>query len=231
MLLSVCGQGNIRNTRHYLLTKISQISRPLTFNEETFQLISGILALTPPEQIMHHLNIIYGLIEKYHQSFKMETQYSAINIYFQVLIRHFQSQTLNEENLINVLGVILQQKDENFFILMLNNYINDKSKTFLQRIIKILFVEYKLHHFKMVNQEKHLQIIALLLDQNQESIELLIQEQELLELIKINRFFLKYIRFYPQNIQTNFVTFLISSGKKTSYDIECLIELYKYLNQ
>ena len=48
-------------------------------------------------------------------------------------------------------------------------------------------------------------------------------------LIKMDRQFSKYLKFYPQDVQVSLISHLISSETKSPYDIECIIDLYQLM--
>lgn len=49
-------------------------------------------------------------------------------------------------------------------------------------------------------------------------------------LIKLDRKFSKFLKYYPEDVQISLISHLINSENKSSYDIECVIELYRMMN-
>lgn len=54
--------------------------------------------------------------------------------------------------------------------------------------------------------------------------------EDLWVLIKMDRQFSKYLKFYPQDVQISLISHLISSESKSPYDIECIIDLYQLMS-
>ena len=54
--------------------------------------------------------------------------------------------------------------------------------------------------------------------------------EDLWALIKLDRKFSKFLKFYPEDVQVSLISNLISSEGKIPYDIECIIDLYQLMS-
>jgi hypothetical protein len=54
--------------------------------------------------------------------------------------------------------------------------------------------------------------------------------EDLWVLIKLDRKFSKFLKFYPEDVQVSLISNLISSEGKIPYDIECIIDLYQLMS-
>lgn len=128
----------------------------------------------------------------------------------------------DHEDALLTLKPILSNPNSNLFAFMIQNFIyrlkdqysksiGVKCKKTLNTAIRKLLVEEKIHHFKLEDQTKHLHILQLLLENYEELDQNLLNSDDLWILIKLDRKFSKFLKYYPEDVQISLISHLINS--------------------